>query len=83
MLDVIHAMFVEWATPLYENHHKVKERLREAMRTDLYARTPDAAIAASGGSGSYSARRAAAKPYIPVSTDDELMSVLGAPMGGD
>lgn len=90
LFDAIHVLYEEDVTPMWEQHMDVKDRVREALYPMLYGKPYkysvtkpsmdgaeqdwDNGIPASGSSSK------AVKPYIPPSTEADLMRVLGPPV---
>ena len=93
LFDVLHVLYEEDITPKWEQHIDVKDRVREALYQVLYGRQykysttkksrnpaegfdPESDLPPPedfGGSREV-------KPYIPVSSEADLMKVLDAPM---
>lgn len=98
LLDVVHVLYEEDATPLWEQHIDVKDRIREVLYPQLYDRPyqfSSTRRAGAAGGGEVPASPTSpdgfpegvgddreTKPYIPPSTPEELEQVLGTPMGG-
>lgn len=98
LFDVIHVIYEEDIIPLWDQHIDVKDRAREAIYPMLYGRPYRFSTTTSnnpvdieddnlehgtgwehaGGSGD----SRETKPFIPVSSEEDLMKVLDAPMGG-
>lgn len=93
MFDVIHALYEEDITPLWEEHIKVKDRVREALYPLMYGRpykfatttTTNGTEGQELGEGldhAGPAESKAVKPYIPPTSEEDLMKLLGPPTGG-
>lgn len=103
MFDVIHVLYEEDMTPLWEQHIDVKDRVREAIYPLLYNRPYKFATTKGGSSGGSAGagggtfqgpppdalpegvgdpRKQPPKPFIPVTPEEDLMKILGGPMGG-
>ena len=96
MLDVLHVLYEEDTIPLYEEHAKVKSRVRESMWQHLYEKTyPFPYVETTGAEMSPPAGGLPPeesllpsgdgpkplKPYIPPTDPDKLASILDAPLG--
>jgi hypothetical protein len=95
MFDVIHTLYEEDITPLWERHIDAKDRLRETLYPTLYDRPYKFSVTRprradgieegpvdAGGFPEPAARDAReTKPFIPVTPPEDLEKVLGAPMG--
>jgi hypothetical protein len=92
MMDVIHSFYEEDAIPLYEEHMKMKSKVREAIWTHLYEKDypypyhdpnetpvipPDALP-----DDMVDPSKLPTKPYLPPTDPSEFEEVLDAPMGG-
>lgn len=87
-------MYEQDITPLWEQHIEVKDRVREAIYPLLYGReykfsvTTGRNSADGGRANGYDepgtipsvGNSTQVKPFIPVSTEEDLMRVLGPPM---
>lgn len=101
LFDVLHVLYEEDITPLWEQHIDVKDRVREAIYPLLYNRPYKFATTKARKSGGVAANGGGiegpgadwaqpedfggtreTKPYIPPSSEADLMRVLEAPMGG-
>jgi hypothetical protein len=95
LFDVIHVLYEEDITPLWEQHIDVKDRVREVLYPQLYnrpykfastkARRPDGIETGPTDPDGFPegvGESRETKPYIPPTDPEDLMKVLGAPMGG-
>lgn len=92
MFDVIHVLYEEDITPMWEQHIDVKDQVRNAIYPLLYGRpykfaTKKAEGEIPEGFGPNevpvtSGDTREVKPYIPPTDPEKLMEVLGVPMGG-
>ena len=89
-------MYEEDIIPAWESHTEIKDRVRETVYSKLYQRTykysttkakssnfdPEEFDNGSGGvSPASSDESKEVKPFIPVSSEADLMKVLDSPMG--
>lgn len=90
MLDVLHVFFEEDMLPSWEQGAQVKSAVRKSIYMEMYGteykyvletdRTNSFTTA--GGPSIYDdTPDGSVKPYFPPSTEDELSSILGLPMG--
>ena len=91
MLDVIHALFEEDITPTWEHGAEVKSKVRESIYSSMYKRqymygdqttsNIDPEWELGGTPTPYDAPEGTVKPYIPPSSNEELMDILGPALG--
>lgn len=95
LFDVIHVLYEEDITPMWEQHIDVKDRVRETLYPTLYdrpykfastkAKRPDGIETGPTDPDGFPegvGDTREVKPFIPVSSPEDLEKVLGAPMGG-
>lgn len=89
MLDVIHVLYEEDVTPLYEEHQDVKDAVRNQIYPMLYERPYKYAskktIQGTRGEGwdepqQTPVRSNEVKPYIPPTPIEDLPGILAPPM---
>ena len=90
MLDVVHVLFEEDATPLWEEHQKAKSHLRSSIYQQLYGQEYRYRVREGSASSEPMSspemmdlppEQMPVKPYIPPTDPEDLESVLGAPAG--
>lgn len=92
MLDVIHVFFEEDMLPSWEQGAQVKSAVRKSIYSSMYGteykyvleteRTNSFTADGVGSPTLYDeVPEGVVKPYFPPSSEDELSSILGAPMG--
>lgn len=93
MIDVLHVLFEEDATPSFENHEEIKSRVRETLYGDLYGRkyryalkrqTPEQeALDFDPDMELPDAppKKLPVKPFIPATDPEDLPGILDRPLG--